>query len=813
MRKNRLVWNVAVFLILIISIPIAYAQTFTGSSWFFIVVNSLIVGIVLFVLQTFLMPGKDGKEKTAVWVAIIVGSLLIGFLFGRSGFIWATGPFSKFFNIYVLVNTFIIGIVAYFALGLLKVADIQSPQGKTGYGILIFIGALIWAVGIANSYGNVFVWQAYKYFISYFIGPEGILNPWPPQYRLLVFVGSFGLLAFFFQNYLIQQGTKWVNYALALILAMNMASSGVSVTSVIILGEIIFVLVLQKALQAGGTNKWLSWILAIGLVGWASAAMTYGTQYQGFLATLLGPLVSTFIGGAPGKPTEWGWWAKTGLLVLTVVLVIGFILFATNRGMLREGRSRLWQEIKRLLRRNETIADFMGETLASRNEIMPDELPFELKDMRLEIYTLLNFMLRHEVWKLKTASFLKTVAAVTEAEGRLSEWEPNEASIQENLRTHIEGSAIIEKPDGTGWTLEDPTKTPGWGRNYWLIFLTMEAFKNLISGELTERPAASPQDELAKFLTGGGRAMLNAHLEGIKEDRYNKYLTGVSRYKSVNFIRAKRLYFYDMYNFYGQYIKGYFFAKVNAKADICEYNFDDDGVQRTIKWETVKPIVRQVDLRPNYEDGRPPGTEYLVELNLYGYSISDINAIQIERKDPVHRGIKGLRRYRKEDMQFLHLPPVREGRGEGRVSKLFTWASYDWRLGVDDMETGKFHPLSRKVPDYEAVIKKQYEVFSTAPFEHELSTEETAFDREALKNPGKFVYWGRKTYFTDDPTNPRKPPVNPYPTLSLKGLWEFIKTYSKRVAGDERKTEEILENYFKMGYEDVEKGPDKEKQQ
>jgi len=829
MTKNRLIWNIALFLIIITSIPIAYAQTFFESPIFFILINSLIVGVILFVLQSFLIPQKNSKEQTAVWVAIIVGSLLIGWFFGSQGYIWNHPVFARFFSIYVLVNSIIIGVALYFLSGFLDINKRLggSPEGKGGLGILIFLVAAIFAVQI----GNQWIWHqsVVKQLIDYLFGAQGILNPAPPDYRLWAFLAVTTLLSFFFKGYLLPTGaggTDKVNYALAILIGSSVARAGISFASIVLLGEAIFTIVLAKALQGTAPQpKGIPghWILAAFLVGWASAAMTYGTEYQGWLATFVGyPLwklgfITIGPAGVPARPEGVGWFGWIFKMGLGALLIIGipilFFGFVMNRGMLREGRSRLWQEIKRLLRRNETIASFMGETLASRNEIMPDELPFELKDMRLEIYTLLNFMLRHEVWKIKTASFLKTTAAVTEAEGRLSEWEPSEESIQENLRTHIEGSAIIEKPDGTGWALADPTKTPGWGRNYWIIFLTMDMFKNLISGELTASPAASPQDELAKFLTGGGRAMLDAHLEGIKEDRYKKYLTGVSRYKSVNFIRAKRLYFYDMYNFYGQYTKGYFFAKVNAKPDICEYKFDDDQLQRSIKWETVKPIARQVDLGPNYEEGRPPGTEYLVELNLYGYSISDINKIQVERKDPIHRGIKGVRRYRKEDMQFLHLPPVREGGGEGRVSKLFTWASYDWKFGVEDMETGKFHPLSRKVPDYEAVIKKQYEVFSAAPFEHELSTEETAFDREALKNPGKFVYWGRKTYFTDDPVNPRKPPVNPYPTLSLKGLWEFIKTYSKRVAGDEQKTEEILEKYLKMGYEDVEKGPDKEKQE
>ena len=77
MSKNKLMWNIVLFLIVIAALPIAYAQNFTGSRLFLILINAAIVGVVLFILQAFLIPKKEPKEQTAVWVAIIVGSLLI----------------------------------------------------------------------------------------------------------------------------------------------------------------------------------------------------------------------------------------------------------------------------------------------------------------------------------------------------------------------------------------------------------------------------------------------------------------------------------------------------------------------------------------------------------------------------------------------------------------------------------------------------------------------------------------------------------------------------------------------------------------
>ena len=99
MSKNKLLWSIGLFLIIIISIPIAYAQTFFESPIFLILINSLIVGVILFVLQSFLIPQKNPKEQTAVWVAIIVGSLLIGWFFGSQGYIWKLPVFERFIRI------------------------------------------------------------------------------------------------------------------------------------------------------------------------------------------------------------------------------------------------------------------------------------------------------------------------------------------------------------------------------------------------------------------------------------------------------------------------------------------------------------------------------------------------------------------------------------------------------------------------------------------------------------------------------------------------------------------------------------------
>ncbi|MCH7772345.1 MAG: hypothetical protein IIA49_15250, partial [Bacteroidetes bacterium] len=131
MSKNKLLLSIAMILVVALSLPIAFAQLSTGSQVVFVLINAAVIGIVLFILQAILMPGKDPKEKTSVWIIIIAASLLIAWFLGRTGYIWQTGFIGAFFGTYrwyiVLGNSIIIAAALYFLLGLLKVVDLKSP--------------------------------------------------------------------------------------------------------------------------------------------------------------------------------------------------------------------------------------------------------------------------------------------------------------------------------------------------------------------------------------------------------------------------------------------------------------------------------------------------------------------------------------------------------------------------------------------------------------------------------------------------------------------------------------------------------------
>ena len=162
MSKSKLIWSFAFILISIISLPIAYAQAFTGSRIFFILVNAAIIGIVLFILQAFLIPGKPDKEKVSAWVIILIASLLISWFYGTNGYIWEVGPLALIFNPVVIINTVIIGIVLYLLSGFLdlkkKAEHFRRPSWTYNYHIFDIINNSCenWSkMAMASRYCNI----------------------------------------------------------------------------------------------------------------------------------------------------------------------------------------------------------------------------------------------------------------------------------------------------------------------------------------------------------------------------------------------------------------------------------------------------------------------------------------------------------------------------------------------------------------------------------------------------------------------------------------------------------------------------------
>ena len=99
MSKNKFSWIIAIALIAAFMIPTANAQvlsgitgSLSGVNWYYLLVNAAVIFFVLFLLQAVLVPNKEGKEKTSMWIIMLVASLGVSWFYGSAGYVWQTGP-------------------------------------------------------------------------------------------------------------------------------------------------------------------------------------------------------------------------------------------------------------------------------------------------------------------------------------------------------------------------------------------------------------------------------------------------------------------------------------------------------------------------------------------------------------------------------------------------------------------------------------------------------------------------------------------------------------------------------------------------
>jgi hypothetical protein len=324
MSKNRIVWILAMFLALL---PAANAQVLgmSGANWYYFLINALVIGFAIFLVQAVLVPNKDAKEKTSIWLIVVGVALLISWFNGRGGLIWKTGSIGAFFATYklyfVLVNAAVIGLFLYFLLQVFVNEKLpKSPEGQIGFVLLVAVVAVLAAVKV----GNQWIWATSNIMVlrNFLFGPEGILTL--KDNRLWAFVTSWALLVFFFNGFLMKDGGK-INMFLALLFAANMASAGISLEWVLRIGEIIFVLILQRSLSESIKPDWLRWLVAILIVGWASYAVSSGTEYKGLIGFGVGKVIPATL------------WTLSGILFVGLAILLSFGVYKALSALFGEG--------------------------------------------------------------------------------------------------------------------------------------------------------------------------------------------------------------------------------------------------------------------------------------------------------------------------------------------------------------------------------------------------------------------------------------------------------------------------------------------
>lgn len=171
--------------------------------------------------------------------------------------------------------------------------------------------------------------------------------------------------------------------------------------------------------------------------------------------------------------------------------------------------------------------------------------------------------------------------------------------------------------------------------------------------------------------------------------------------------------------------------------------------------------------REGGEDGSPSLFESIGRHNrMYGRYLEASQVFQIAEKHPL-KPVQNVTNYQEE------------------IHKLVK----EWDRFFIDLQTGKYHPLSRSYADYDSQIRARNYNFSnigyTAP-----DVSRPAFDQEALKDPGFFDYEGNEGN-------------SPYPTLSTRGLSLFISNIiSSDVGGGEEHLQILREIIGDIGKTD-----------
>lgn len=485
-------------------------------------------------------------------------------------------------------------------------------------------------------------------------------------------------------------------------------------------------------------------------------------------------------------------------------------------GMLSEGVTRAWVYMLRRAKRNRLLARPISNLAGWGYPDVPGELSFALKHLRLEIYTLMNMALRQEIFQAKGAvatslvplfrekeTFLQTVLIEEDEESA----ELNEVDLNKAMKTRIEGDPIKWNEEQKKWELTE-LKRWGFANKELLIYELMTRLRDQLEGNLT-RTSSDPNskeyaDAVQTYVNTEKAKLIDANMPAI-ELAYDRYKTAVDRFKIFNSVRAYRLYFLDMYNMQGKYLRGYGFVRPGTEERpvqpyLCTYEpKSDDGIQRTIDWSKVE-VEKDVAGNPimgNAVTTIGPGGGYFEEVNLFGYSVSDINTIQMERGVPPNNRI---RKFRKEDITYY--PTTRQ-----RFSDVLTYSEREWGLFNRDFAEGRFHPYSKSFKDYQTAIEKGHLKFDRfllmrgVQFNRLLNpATDTGFDLEGLKNPGIFIYWGRKNYYDEQDSSVISYPANPYPALSFLGLWAFIREMGKKHSSDIVYVRRFINEYFAMQY-------------
>jgi len=524
------------------------------------------------------------------------------------------------------------------------------------------------------------------------------------------------------------------------------------------------------------------------LVGWASAAATYGTDYQGALATIVGKPLGWmgFITAAPGAaPTPgWGWWgwilgavivaaifglggaaagfggmgalAAIAVLALLIFLLPGLgigaflilgipllIFLAVARG---ETRNRVLTSALRGLKKRINALIRSGTFL---EDTAKGQEPIVIQENRLLFHMLANYTTRSEI-TYRYWGFVRQAKRV------------GTKVLAEKIKKHTNQEALRKDIIATrsGGKTEEGASFEGWNRlNLEAVNLVNEFFYILYMANVAVRCALKDKNvenfRIENGLITAIKTRADDLLEKIERNR-RQYNIRMDAYGGHHVLKAYREILLSMTNVTGEVLQHpQKFARPNAKFMNMEHN-------------RGKPDTAGADPRT----GLPAD-----EVNQLGEVTEDINDQRKKNKfgeiDP--REYIPPRKVKPDDI--IDYPDF---------TAFVANIELDWKSLAEDIRYGQWHPDSRTFEMYkQGFAHGIYGDYDDAKIPltiagHKLTnppgTGDEAFDMRAMADPGKNVYWGREIFDERSPSPPDKnsPFHNPYPLVSSLGVKKYL---------------------------------------
>lgn len=814
MKNKKILGVIFLFFIVLLS-SVVYAQIpFSGTPISFLIINTIVIALALFILQAVILTDMKPEQKTGIWFAILIIAVVISWLYGRAGYIWQVGSLSGFFNLKVLLNTAILSAIGYFLLQFTPGGKIESKPGQTGAIILIIILSGIMSFNLTydeNTGEAQYIWNTT--IGSFFFGDEGIFTS---AKRIGVFITVSILFSWGF-NVFIQKsegGGEKLNYALAILIAANLAhdKDPISVSTLITFGQIILTFVIYKGIQPTinfdkfkGVGFAISLLIAIIFAGWISGMIqdAMGIEQSERLfppeeekgrasipTSADQPWYKTVFGYF-GTLGEWavslGKWIFSFLLPWNWIWVGGLIaLFFWSKSkegefhksvtsMRKDAWLHTWNAARHFIRSGPVTINWLARLIRMRDRGRPDEIHPWFNRLRVEIQILMDYMLRLEVFTFKIAAVenFKTQIKKEISPEFKQKW--TREQFLQSIKNYKIGPEIIE--DDGKFKLDGGP--PGWTNSAWLICRVFNGFKDWIeTSDLSSEPEESAE-KTASHQADNLRVSLKPTKGNLNTSftKFKGYNTKLNLYYLLNHIKLR---FLDQYNLTGIYSHSYRFGNPEARFSLCEYEVVEK--MNMVKGGSPILITEKKEAEETNEKLGEDETGHYFEIDDEGYVLKDINAIEMR-----HPGAPS--KIRKIDPFDIIDAQNNE--------KIFEDSQTEWEYFIEDIIHGKYHPESRSAENYNVMHRKGYTRYSNVKrnFDEEISRGNPAFDREALKDHGTFRYWGRKNWFDDTDESINQPPFNPFPGVSVDGSTSYIKELTKELIKDPKLREENLQRY------------------